>query len=320
VTLCASGDSITSAHLFSVYHRSLRTADDLREKEPYLWLHGALALAQAEGFDIIHNHAGELVMAMSHLVKVPMLSTMHCLITPDSKIIWDHYQGYYNTISWAERRQMPRVRGGTFIGVVYNAIDVASFPYQEEKEDFLLFLGRISPEKAPHLAVEAARRAGMRLIMAGKVDDNPKDRSYFQGLVKPLIDGRRVKYIGEADGRLKRELYRRARCLLMPLCWEEPFGLVMVEAMACGTPVIAFRRGAVAEIVAHGQTGFLVEDVEEMAAAVARLDEISPRRCREHVEENFDAPLMAERYLALYEEILYRERKGGALAPELALA
>ncbi|HLB29774.1 MAG TPA: glycosyltransferase family 4 protein [Dehalococcoidia bacterium] len=320
VTLCASGDSITSACLFSVYPRSLRTGDNLEDKDPYLWLHGALSLAQADSFDVVHNHNAEMVMAMSHMVGVPMLSTMHCLVTPSTKIIWDHYQGYYNTISRAQRRNMPLVRGGTFLGAVYNAIDVASFPYQEEKEDFLLFLSRISPEKGPHLAVEVARRVGMKLVIAGKVDPNQADQQYFEEVLRPLVDGRQVEYLGEADGELKRDLYRRARCLLVPLLWEEPFGLVMAEAMACGTPVITFKRGAAAEVVADGKTGFLVSNVAEMVAAIQRLDEISPRSCRQHVEENFDIPMMADCYLALYEEILRREARGGAQAAELALA
>lgn len=303
VTLCASGDSLTSAQLSSVYHRSLRAADDLAVKQPYSWHHAVLSLRDAREYDIVHNHAGEEVMALAHLVPgVPMLTTMHCLITPDTKIIWDHYRSYYNTISWSEGRLMPEITGGTFAGMVYNAIDVPTFPFDYEKDDYLLFLARISPEKAPNLAVEVARRSGRRLIIAGKVD--PNDFLYFSSVVAPLIDGHQVVYAGEADARLKRELYRKAHGLLMPIIWEEPFGLTMIEAMACGTPVIAFNRGAVPEIVGHGETGFIVQTVEEMTEAVARLGQIDPRRCREHVAAHFDAPVMADAYLRLYERIL----------------
>ena len=259
VTLCASGDSVTSAELSSVYPRSLRTADDLQDRQPYDWMHIALSLRAADGFDIVHNHAGELAMAMSHLVDVPMLSTMHCLVTPDTQFVWDRYCGWYNAISHAQRRAMPPVRGGTYCGVVYNGIDVESFPYEEQKEDYLLFLGRVAPEKGTHLAIEAARRLGKRLIIAAKVDR--ADRQYFHDSVEPLIDGDLIQFVGEADGTLKRKLYARAYCLLVPICWEEPFGLVMVEAMACGTPVIAFARGAATELVVDGETGFLVHDI-----------------------------------------------------------
>jgi len=320
VTLCASGDSRTSAQLSSVYHRSLRAADDLAAKPPYAWHHAVLSLRDAREYDIVHNHAGDEVMALAHLVPdVPMLTTMHCLITPDTKIIWDHYRGYYNTISWSERRLMPEVEGGTFAGTVYNAIDVATFPFDDEKDDYLLFLARISPEKAANLAVEVARRSGRRLIIAGKVDAN--DLLYFSTVVAPLIDGDRVVYVGEADARLKRELYRRARCLLMPIVWDEPFGLALIEAMACGTPVIAFNRGAAPEIVRHGETGFIVETVDEMADALTRLDEIDPQRCREHVAANFDAPVMAGAYLRLYANILAERIAVPAVVPhQLAAA
>lgn len=313
VTLCASGDSRTRAELLSVYPRSLRTARDLQDPWPYAWLHSALALREASEFDIIHNHAGELTMAMAHLVPdVPMLSTMHCLITPDTKFIWDRYPGYYNTISMSQRRNMPPLASGHFVGVVYNAIDVSSFPYDERKEDYLLFLSRISVDKMPHLAVEVARRTGRRLIIAGKVDR--VDERYFNSVLAPLIDGKQVQFVGEADARLKRELYAKAYCLVLPLSWEEPFGLVMVEAMACGTPVVAFGRGSVPEVVVDGETGYIVRDVDEMVEAVRRVDRINPRACRQHVEANFDVPLMTDRYLQAYQRIIVRER---AAYPEL---
>ena len=311
VTLCAAGDSHTSARLQAVYPRSLGSADGLGQYNVHCWQHAVLSLRDAREYDIIHNHAGEEVMALSHLVPdVPMLSTTHCLITPESKCIWDRYPGYYNTISWSQRRLMPQISGGSFAGVAYNAIDVSSFPFQAEKDDYLLFLGRLSPEKGPHLAVEAARRAGRRLIMAGSV--NPADLHFFTTVVAPLIDGEQVVFVGEADGRLKRELYRNAYCLLMPITWDEPFGLVLTEAMACGTPVIAFRRGAVPEIVRDGETGFIVDTVEEMAEALEMAPHIDPWACREQVVQKFDAPVMAESYVRMYKAIV-----DGLLAPPL---
>jgi glycosyltransferase involved in cell wall biosynthesis len=307
VTLCASGDSRTSARLKSCYPVSLRTARGIECPAVYAWQHAALSLTDTDRYDIVHNHSGEDVMALSHLVPgAPMLTTMHCLITPDTKIVWDNYEGYYSTISWSQRNGMPRIDGGNFAGVAYNGIDVESFPFQTEKGEHLLFLSRMSEEKGPQFAVEVARRTGRRMVMAGKVDD--KDRDFFTSVVEPLIDGDQVIFVGEADGALKRELYRSAFCVLMPIMWDEPFGLVLAEAMACGTPVIVFNRGAAAEIVEHGETGFVVDDVDEMTHAVSRVGGIDPAYCRAHVKRKFDAPVMAQRYVEIYQSILETSR------------
>ncbi len=312
VTLCASGDSLTSARLRSVYHRSLGRTSDLADLAPYHWMHAALSLREAEGYDLIHNHAGELAMAMSHLVDVPMLTTIHNPITRDTQFVWDHYESWYNTISHAQRATMPAICGGNFAGVVHNAIDVETFPFSRQKDDYLLFLSRIGPEKGTHLAIEVARRLGMRLLVAGKVDR--VDQAYYHEAVQPLIDGEQVVFLGEADASAKRELYRRAYCLLLPLCWEEPFGLVMTEAMACGTPVVAFARGAAPEIVVDGVTGYLVEDVDGMVEAVRNAERIDPARCRQHVSDCFSPQVLAERYLAMYRTILDRTARQRPLA------
>jgi len=303
VTLCASGDSNTSARLRSCYPVSLRTAEGIDCRTVYAWQHAAWSLKDAAAYDIIHNHTGEDVMALAQLISnVPMLTTMHCLITSDTKIVWDHYEGYFSTISWSQRRGMPPISGGAFAGVAYNGIDVESFPFQAQKGDYLLFLSRLSEEKGPQLAIEVARRTGRRLVIAGKVDD--KDRDFFAAVVEPLIDGEQITFVGEANGELKRELYRSAYCVLMPIMWDEPFGLVLAESMACGTPVIVFNRGAAAEIIEHGETGFVVNNVDEMTRAVSRVGTIDPAYCREQVKRRFDAPVMARRYLEIYDSIL----------------
>jgi len=313
VTLCASGDSLTLAALRSVYPRSLRTADGIKDGTPYDWVHAAEAVGAASKFDIVHNQAGEPVMALAGLVNAPMLTTMHCLITPDTQIVWEHYGGYYNTVSRAQLKTVPPLERPRYAGAVYNAIDVASFPFSDMKDDYLLCLNRVAPEKGTHLAIEAARRVGRKLIIAGKVDR--VDREYYEAMVEPLVDGRDVVFVGEADHRAKRELYAKAACALMPICWEEPFGLVMVEAMACGTPVIAFARGAAPELIVDGETGFVVGDVDSMVEALGKIDTISPIRCRHHIETNFDVPVMIEGYLRLYREIV----GAPAILPERAL-
>jgi glycosyltransferase involved in cell wall biosynthesis len=258
VVLRASGDSITLAELRSVYPRSLRTAEGLGSTIPYEITHVADALRDAPAFDIIHNHVGEMLMAFADLVDVPMLTTTHGNLAPDSRFIWQRYRGFYNTISGAQARYITGFPHAHYVGVVHNAIDVQTFPFRAKKEDYLLCLARVSPEKGTHAA--------------------------------------------------KRELYAGARVLLTPIDWEEPFGLVMPEAMACGTPVVAFARGAAPEIVVNGETGFLVRTIDEMVEAVRHVDEIDPWRCREHVERHFDAPVMASGYLAAYERILETAR------------
>jgi glycosyltransferase involved in cell wall biosynthesis len=301
VVLWASGDSLTLAELRSVYLHGLRLDPAVADPRPYEWVHVVEAIKDAQGFDIIHNHDGERMMALASLVEVPMLTTMHCLIDPDSKFVWDRYRGFYNTVSQAERVTIPPLESPRFVGVVYNAVDVAGFPFRADKDDYLLFIGQIAATKGAHLAVEVARRRGTRLIIAGKID--PSNRQYFAETIEPYIDGKQIQFVGEV-GYEKRELYANARCLLMPICWEEPFGLVMAEAMACGTPVIAFNRASAPELVVDGETGYIVRNVDEMAEAVGRLDRLNPYRCRQHVEERFDAPIMLQRYLEIYQRIL----------------
>ncbi len=302
VVLRASGDSITLARLRSVYPRSLRTATGIENPLPYELVHAAEALRDAQDFDIVHNHTGEILMAFTGLIDVPMLTTTHGNLTPDSRFVWERYHGFYNTISWSQAKRFVGFPSAQFAGVVHNAIDVQTYPFRPDKEDFLLCLARVSPEKGTHLAIEVARRLSMPLVIAGKVD--AVDRAYFEAMIEPQIDGRLVRFFGEANAEEKRVLYARARCLLAPISWEEPFGLVMPEAMACGTPVIAFARGAAPEIVADGETGFLVDDVDGMAEAVRHIGDIDPRRCRSYVEERFDVPVMVDGYLEVYERIV----------------
>lgn len=318
VALAAAGDSQTSARLISSFGRGLRTAG-VADDTPYVWAHASLALQHAAEFDIIHNHAGEELMSLAPLVPgVPMLTTTHCNLTPDRQRIWDQYAGYYNTISWSQARTLPGFPKARFAGVAYNAIDVESFPFQREKEDHLLFLGRMAQEKGAHIAIEVARRAGKRLVMAGKVD--PVDKAYFDSMVAPHVDGDRVTYLGEANAAQKRELFRKAAAVLMPIVWEEPFGLVMAEAQACGTPVLVFDRGAAAEIVRDGETGFVLDNADEMVAAIDRIGEIEPAACRNWVASRFDTPHMTDRYLHLYEQIAGKPTEKQALDTVLPTA
>jgi glycosyltransferase involved in cell wall biosynthesis len=184
--------------------------------------------------------------------------------------------------------------------VIGNPIVVDDFPFRAEKEDYVLWIGRINPEKGPQRAIAAAREAGVKLVIAGPVQ--PGNEEFFAKEVEPHIDADRVEYVGEV-GEEKADLYVAARALMMPIRWPEPFGLVMTEAMACGTPVIAFPEGSASEIVLDGETGFVVDDEHAMADAIGRLGEIDPERCRESARERFDVPAVAEAYEGAYEAV-----------------
>jgi glycosyltransferase involved in cell wall biosynthesis len=282
-------------------------------------LNTVACLSQADRFDIIHNHTGE-GMATAPLIKTPMLTTLHGHLDEDWRLAFSRYRGWYNTISRSAKALLPAHEG--FAGVVYNAIEVQSYPFNGgHREPHLLFLSRMSPEKGPHLAIEVARRLGCKLVLAGNVD--AVDEAFFKAVVFPQVDGDQIRYVGEADYHRKRELLAQAYCLLAPLTWAEPFGLFLAEAMACGTPVIAFGRGAAPEVVQHGETGLIVHSLAEMAAAVSRVPTIDPHRCRAHVERHFDVSLLTDRYLATYEVVLTHaasEKALGAAAPSTTRA
>lgn len=309
VTLFASGDSQTKARLVSVCDRFVRGSG--RDGGILTMLNVLACMEQAERFDIIHNHTCFEGLSVAGLVHRPVLTTLHGGLAGDWLLLFQHYKGWYNTISRAMKDLLPPKE--RFAGNIYNAIDVSSYPFNGGKrEPRLLFLSRMSPEKGPHLAIEVARRLKMPLVLAGNV--HPVDEVYFRSYVMPQVDGHLVRYIGEADYHMKRELLAEAFCLLAPITWPEPFGLFMAEAMACGTPVVAFNRGAAPEVVRHGVTGFVVETLEDMVRAVPAVERLDPRACREHVKARFDVPRMADDYLAAYERILFSDKSASILA------
>jgi glycosyltransferase involved in cell wall biosynthesis len=188
--------------------------------------------------------------------------------------------------------------------VAHNAVAVDQFPYRADKDDYVLFLGRMNPEKGADPAIGAARAAGRRLILAAKCNE-PGERAWFETVIRPQV-GTGVEWVGEADGPTKKELLAKARCLIVPIRWEEPFGLVMVEAMACGTPVVALRRGAVPEVVADGVTGIVCDDPADLPQAIGRADELNPASCRQRAHQRFDVAVLAAGYERVYRRLLDR--------------
>lgn len=245
---------------------------------------------------------------MADRINVPVVHTLHGPFTAETTDFYRRHsaKAHAVAISQAQRRAAPpELR---IAGVIPNPLDVTRWPYRTDKEDYLLWVGRMHETKGPHRAIAAARRAGSRRLLAGPVQ--PGQEQFFETSVAPHIDGSRVGYLGEIGGAKKRQVFAAARGLLMPIRWEEPFGMVMVEALACGTPVIAFPEGAAPEIVRHNRTGYLVEDEVGMAAAVPAIGRLSPASCRADVLDRFDVSAVS----AAYEEVYRRVLRGGKSA------
>ena len=300
VTLFASGDSQTSARLHPVAPQALRLAS--RPMDPQLWhtvLLGEVARL-GEDFDILHFHTDYLHFPLLRARPLPHLTTLHGrLDIPDLQALYTHYPDMpVVSISQAQRAPLPQAR---WIGTVYNGLPADQYRFSDGgRRDYLAFLGRFSPEKGPETAIRIAIACGIPLKMAAKID--PVDAAYFESHIRPWLSHPLIEYIGETDEAGKQALLGNALGLLFPVAWPEPFGLVMIEAMACGTPVIAFRRGSVPEVMRDGVTGFIVDDEQQAVAAVQRLETIDRRACRRHFEAHFTAERMAQRYIALYRE------------------
>jgi glycosyltransferase involved in cell wall biosynthesis len=306
VTLFAAPGSRSPAELVEVLDRPHPNDIEraLYEVDHVARVFAAVDRAAATGrpYDVLHDHCGFTAVAMADRLSVPVVHTLHGPFTADTAAFYAHHAGkaHLVAISHAQLEQAP---GGLPVaGVVPNPIDAAQWPLVCEKDDYLLWVGRMTAEKGPHRAIVAARLAGMPLVLAGPVQAGQE--RFFEHEVAPHIDGRQIRYVGEVGGREKTRLFSRARALLMPIRWPEPFGMVMLEAMVCGTPAIAFAEGAARELVRPGQTGFLVDDEQAMAEACAHTEEIDPRRCRGAVVERCDVSAVAAAYEAVYRRVV----------------
>jgi len=253
-------------------------------------------------FDVIHDHSGFTALAMSARTGTPVVHTLHGPFTKQTASFYARHghKAHLVAISRSQFKLAPR--GVRPVAVVPNPLVVGDWPLRRDKQDYLLWMGRMDPVKGAHRAIAAARMCGRRLILAGPVQSGQQE--YFARQVQPHIDGKQIVYVGEVGGQRREELFAGARGLLMPIRWPEPFGMVMVQALACGTPVIAFPEGAASEIVIDGENGFHVSDEPEMAAAAGRLQQIDPVRCRESVAERYDVSVVADGYEGVYERAI----------------
>jgi glycosyltransferase involved in cell wall biosynthesis len=321
VTLFAPDDAKTSAKLVSFFPKSL-----LQEGVPwtshlkaFYHLQKALEQVREQDFDIVHTHlssaADMYIFPLTAALAMPHVTTLHSHFpfdtapghrVGDADRYYMDWAPYVPMVAISESARTQEKLPLNFVGVVHNGIDMSQYrPTRKQRGDFFVWLGRFAPEKGPHLAIEAAKQANVPLVLAGTIDRYVKDSiSYFHKVIEPEIDDNQVKYLGPVNMRKKLNLLSRARGFLNPIEWEEPFGMVMTEAMAVGCPVISFARGAAPEIVAHGETGFLVQNLDEMVQYIPRIDEIDRETPRLHVEHNFSARVMAEKYTKVYEKVM----------------
>jgi glycosyltransferase involved in cell wall biosynthesis len=306
VTLFASGDSRTSARLVSACPRALRLDTDCEDPLPYHILQLEQVFDEASEFDLIHFHVDYLHYSLAQRQAVPCVTTLHGRLDLRDRmpLFRTFRQSPVVSISDSQRAPVPWLN---WQATVHHGLPADLHTFREQLGKYLLFLGRISPEKGIEQAIEIARRSGMPLIVAAKVDRI--DQEYFDTNVKHLLNTPGVEYIGEVGGRDKDEILGGAHALLFPINWEEPFGLVMIESMACGTPVIAYPRGSVPEVIDDGVTGFLVQGVDDAVLAVERVANLSRRECRRRFEHRFTANRMAKDYLNVYQRVASRRRR-----------
>lgn len=304
VTLFASGDSKTSARLHPGYPEALRLAGLAQVAMGGMGMHFpvmSMVFEHAEQFDIIHAHLDYWSFPFARMVTTPTISTMHGRLDLEQlHPIYHHYEDL-PLVSISDSQRKP-LQSMNWVSTIYHGLPPQLLPYNPKGGKYLAFLGRIAPEKRPDLAIEVARKAGIPLKIAAKVDE--VDREYFQKVIEPKLAGPGVEYIGEINDQQKGEFLGNALALLFTIDWPEPFGLVMIEALSCGTPVIARPCGSVPEVIRDGVTGFIASELDEMVAAVKKVESISRETCRHEFERRFTVQVMADNYERIYREML----------------
>lgn len=301
VTLFASGDSRTDAELVPCCETALRLLGDAADPAAHASVQLRAVLEQADRFDVIHSHLDHLFFPLARMLQVPTVTTLHNRIdSPQLRFVYERFSDVpFVSISHAQRAAVPRAN---WVANVYHGLPLDLLRYQPSCDDYVAFIGRFSPEKRVDSAIRVAIAAGTRLKIAAKIDEARPD--YFHREIEPLLAHPLVEYVGEIDDAQKGEFLGRARALLFMIDWPEPFGLAMIEAMACGTPVIARCRGAVPEVIDDGVTGFCVEDEAQAIEALRRIDALERRQVRDQFERRFSVERMVDDYEALYHSLL----------------
>lgn len=301
VTLFASGDSDTAARLEAVCPQALRLNTGIFNRDAPMLMLQERSLGAEGDFDVIHSHLDFLGFPLARRNPRPVVTTLHGrLDLPELQPVFREFADMpLVSISDAQRRP---IAWANWEATIHHGLPAHLYTYHSQHQGYLAFLGRISPEKRPDHAIEVAKRTGLPLRIAAKVD--PADLQYYRSEIEPLLDHPLIEFIGEISDAEKNDFVGNALALVCPYDWPEPFGLVLIEALACGTPVLAYRRGSIPEIIEHGRTGFVSENLTEMIAAVERIGQIDRQRCRASFDQRFTADRMARDYVALYERII----------------
>jgi len=296
VTLFATADSQTSGTLHAVCPRGY---EEDRSLIPKVWecLHISELFEHADAYDMIHNHFDFLPLTYTGLTATPVVTTIHGFSSPGILPVYKKYNGKAIYVSISDADRSPDL---DYIKTIHHGIDIKQFDFQPAPDDYLLFFGRIHQDKGTREALDIARDCGKKLILAGII----QDQAYYDQFVAPRIDNDKVVYIGSAGPAERNRLLGKARALLHPIQFNEPFGLSVIESMACGTPVIAFSKGAMPELIENGKSGFLVNNVDEAIEAVARIEDIDRVDCRRRVERHFTIDRMVDDYIQVYETVL----------------
>ncbi len=298
VTLFSTADSRTNARMVPIWPKGLVKANLAAPFAPLALLYKELLERQNE-FDIIHDHGEEYGVAFSKFLKPPVVSTLHNPVTEEKNILFKKYSNVnYVAISKDQKKSGP---GMHIVKTIYHGIPVENYDFNDEPEDYLFWLSSIQPDKGTAAVIEIAKMAGEKLIISGPI--HPRNADYFEYRIKPLIDGKQIQFVGESDFEKKIKLFKNAKAFLFPIKRKEPFGLVVIESMACGTPVIAFKEGATPELIEEGKTGFVVENKTEAVRALKKIKTISRKYCREYVKKNFPLKRMVNRYERLYKKL-----------------
>lgn len=314
VTLFASGDSQTSAELVACCPRGLRLDPDVTDYVAYTVTQLGEVYDRAGEFDAIHNHVDYFAFPQARLCPTPTVTTTHGRLDLEEvrRVFRAFPEQPLVAISDDQRRSLP---GVAWVATIHNGVDLDQYHFRPERGDYLVFLGRICPEKRPDRAIELARDVGMQLIIAAKVD--PVDQDYYEHAIEPLIrDNPLIEFVGEVDERGKDALLGGAYAYLFPIDWPEPFGIVQVEALACGTPVLAMSRGSVPEVLRHGISGLVGNSLDELAALAPQIAHLNRRACRAEAERRFSARAMADSYEQVYHRVI-AERQSEELARAL---
>jgi len=310
VTLFGAGRCKTSAQFIQIFKRTIserkidttfiESSRALRLESVYIARIMQELIKRKKEFDIVFNHmrGGYLLLPLSKFLKIPVVSVLHLPIFKElGELLLRYKNPNIVTVSNNQRKPAPKVN---YLSTIYNGVDLKEFRFSNNPKDYFLFAGALGEHKNPKDAILAVKKTNSNLILIG----GKKREPYFSKEIKPLIDNKQIKYLGEVSNKKRVELFRKAKALLFPILWEEPFGLVMIEAMASGTPVIAYPNGAVKEVVKDKETGFIVKDVKEMARAIKEIDKIDRKKCRERVERYFSVEKMVDGYENICKKLL----------------